>query len=369
MKLLVLVEDYPSNQNHTLMYVHVRNKFYYSKNIDVTVLNFRTQNDYEYENIKVISLNTYKKSKEKYDILICHAANLRHHYIFLNKYEKNFKNIIFFYHGHEILNINEVYPPNYKYVKPKDYKLLIYINNLLKCSLWRKKIQKLLYKSQLIFVSNWLYHRFLYYIHINPKYLENRYHIINNSVGKIFEEKSYDINSEKKYDFITIRGNAIDGSKYGIDIVTELAKSNPASKFLVIGKGEFYKHNEKPKNLEFIEKLLTHQEIVSYLNQSKCALLPTKQDTQGVMTCEVSTYGIPTITSNLEVCKEIFENVKNIRFIDNNNPNINLSKTLDELCKNIPYDKYEKFFAKNTIQKEIDLLEKLEKYGQNFEEK
>ena len=39
MKVLVLVEDYPSNTSKILMYVHVRNKYYMKKGMEVTVLN------------------------------------------------------------------------------------------------------------------------------------------------------------------------------------------------------------------------------------------------------------------------------------------------------------------------------------------
>ena len=358
MKVLVLVEDYPSENSHAMMYVHVRNKFYYKKNINVTVLNFSTNNDYEYENIKVISLKTYKEVNEKYDILICHAANLKHHYCFLTKYEKNFEKIVFFYHGHEILKISEVYPPNYKWIKTKNNKFIRDIYDKVKCILWKRKLNKLLYKSQLVFVSRWLYDRFLYYIHMNPKNLEKHVSIINNSVGSIFEEKSYNLETQKKYDFITIRGNAIDRGEKGIDIVTQLAESNPSNTFLVVGKGKFYQYNKKPENLEFLEKQLTHQEMLEYLNKSRCALLPTKQDTQGVMTCEVATYGIPTITSDIEVCKEIFSNMKNVKFINNSETNIKLGKILQELEQELDLDKHERFFAKNTIQKEVDLFNK-----------
>ena len=218
-----------------------------------------------------------------------------------------------------------------------------------------KELKKIINKSELIFVSNWIYHRFLYYVHMNPQILENHVHIINNSVGEIFEKKSYDVKSKKEYDFITIRGSALDKGKYGIDIVTELAKNNPKMKFLVVGKGEFYNHVEKPKNIEFINGYLKHGEMLDYLNKSRCALLPTRQDTQGVMTCEMATYGMPTITSDIEVCREIFANFTNVSLISNEG-NDKLDKIVDNLSKNLPYEKNETYFAKNTIQKEVELI-------------
>ena len=50
--ILVLVQNYPNNEGGVaLMYVHVRNKYYIQHNIDVTVLNFSSHNDYIIENI------------------------------------------------------------------------------------------------------------------------------------------------------------------------------------------------------------------------------------------------------------------------------------------------------------------------------
>lgn len=356
MKVLVLATDYPSDHGHELMYVHVRNKYYQKNGIDVTVLNFRADKDYEYENIKIITLNTYNNKNYKFDILISHASNVRNHYRFIKKYGKNFNRIIFFYHGHEILKLNEVYPDEYYWVKKSFIKKKFQnVYDSFKFRVWRRELEKNIYKSDLIFVSNWLYHRFLYYVRVNPKILEKHVHIINNSVGELFEKESYNIKAKKEYDFITIRGSALDKGKYGIDIVTNLANHNPKLKFLVVGKGNFYNFVKKPNNIEFLNSYLNHNEMLNYLNKSRCALLPTKQDTQGVMTCEMATYGIPTITSDIEVCREIFNGFDNVKLISNSGED-KLDDILKELCANAPYSKNEKYFAKNTIQKEVNLI-------------
>lgn len=360
MNVLVLVEDYPSDNSQALMYVHVRNKYYQKHGIGVTVLNFRCKCDYEYDGINVISLNSYKENIDKYNenILLCHAANIKHHYLFLNKYEKYFKKIIFFFHGHEILKLNEIYPKKYKWQKSQTMKRVFRsLYDRFKLLLWRKKLPKLLNKSHLIFVSNWLYERFLYYVHINPIKLEGHVSIINNSVGHTFEVENYDYKAVKKYDFITIRGNGLDGSKYGVDIVYNLAKKYSDLKFLIIGHGKFFDYNKKLENIEFIDKNLKHSEMINFLNDSRCAILPTRQDTQGVMTCEVATFGIPTITSNISVCREIFDGFENVRLINNDNiDEFNLSKILSDLEKNLPYQKNNKYFQENTINLEIEIF-------------
>ena len=117
MKALVLATNYPSEKGHDLMYVHVRNKYYQENGIEVVVLNFKTDIDYEYDQIRVISKKSYKKNNEKFDVLISHASNIKNHYLFIKKYEKRFTKIIFFYHGHEILKINENYPASYFWIK------------------------------------------------------------------------------------------------------------------------------------------------------------------------------------------------------------------------------------------------------------
>lgn len=356
MRVLVLAENYPSHNSHEMMYVHVRNKFYQKRKIDVTVLNFRADKEYEYDGIKVINNLIYSNREYKFDVLVSHASNLKHHYRFIKKYSNRFKRIIFFYHGHEVLKLSEVYPKDYPWVKTSWLKTKLRdIYDEFKFKVWRKELKRIIPKSELVFVSNWIYQRFLYYVHINPALLENHVHIINNSVGEVFEKENYDSKAKKEYDFITIRGSALDKGKYGIDIVTNLAKNNPKLKFLVVGKGEFYNHVEKPDNIEFINGYLKHEEMLSYLDRSRCALLPTRQDTQGVMTCEMATYGLPTITSDIEVCREIFDGFDNVRLISNDG-NTELEKILNDLVRGVPYKKNEKYFAKNTISKEVDLI-------------
>lgn len=56
-KILVLVQDYPNNNGGVaLMYVHVRNKYYIQHNIDVTVLNFSSVDDYVSLSVNISTL-------------------------------------------------------------------------------------------------------------------------------------------------------------------------------------------------------------------------------------------------------------------------------------------------------------------------
>ncbi len=360
MKVLVAVVDYPKPDGTvSLMFVHVRNKYYIQNGIDVTVLNFNCDSDYEFDGISVISLMHYKNNPEFYDILICHAANIRNHYRFLKKYHNNFPRFVFFFHGHEILKIPKVYPAPFPYMS-RWSGLRNFIQNrydTFKLFQWRKFFLRYKEKCHLVFVSNWLYNKFLDYTKIPKDKIADRTNIIHNSVGSIFEEHAYDPVCEKKYDFITIRP-CMDDSKYGIDIVNALAAYNPNLRFLVVGKGAFFNYNHKAPNLTWIERTLQHSEMLVLFNASRCGLLPTREDTQGVMACEMATYGLPLITSDIAICHEIFNEFPNVAFIKNDIP-IDLTDILNQLTAGVPYPPNDKYCYQNTVKKEIDLLKGL----------
>ena len=359
-KILVLVQDYPNNNGGVaLMYVHVRNKYYIQHNIDVTVLNFSSVDDYVIDNIRVITENTYKEKNIKYDVVVSHAANIKNHYRFLKKYDNRFEHMIFFFHGHEVVMLNEVYPKPYDYMK-KDSWIRVQAQNCydrFKLSLWHKYYKKVAYKSEFIFVSNWLHNEFQKYVKLSDDDLKGHVHIINNSVGKVFEENSYKYEGNKKYDFITIR-SYMDDSKYCVDLVDELAIKYPEYKFLIIGRGKYYKIHKVPSNVTWIDKFLSHDDIMEYINQSRCGLLLTREDTQGVMTCELAEYGIPVITSDIEVCREICGDLCNVKRIQNEIERVDLKSVYATLIENVPYRKQGKFSYHNTVKLEEDIIER-----------
>lgn len=356
MRLLVLATDYPQkNESTALMYIHTRNKYYVQNGIDVTVLNFKAKNNYTIDNVKVITLREYEKNNNSYDILVAHAPNLRNHYVFFKKYDRRFSTIVFFFHGHEVLKTSEIYPKPYSFRKTSS-KLSVITHRLYdicKLKIWKKYFIRNMPISHFVFVSKWMYDMFIKYVQIDPKLLQGRKHIIYNSVGKCFETNYYDPASKKNYDFITIRNN-LDGSKYAIDIVTKIALANSKYRFCVVGKGEFFNYFDKPDNLEWINKNLSHNEIIDYLNKSYCALMPTRADAQGVMACEIATFGIPIITSNIEVCREVFEGFRNVEYFDNESKETNIEILFKKIKKS--REKNTKYFAENTIGKEVKLF-------------
>lgn len=362
MKILVAVTDYSKpNKKDTHYFVQVRNLYYQKVGIDVSVLNFSAKEDYVVNGIQVYSLNSYIKHlrSENFNLLVCHAPNIRNHYIFLKKYENDFKRIVFFFHGHEVLDTGKVYSKPYDYVKDSSFisKLSRSAYDRLKLYLWKHYFMSLSYKSYFIFVSNWMKEEFYKWTKISDEYLSHRAFICYNSIGEVFEKEKYNVKGEKIYDFITIRSN-IDGSKYAIDIVNNLAFSNPKFKFLVVGKGDYFSYNEKAPNLIWKDELLNHCEIIECLNKSRCALMPTRTDAQGLMMCEMASFGVPVITSDIPVCLEVFFGFNNVRFINNEKQNTNLEVLLNELCSIDLNDINKKYYSINTVAKEVKLFEK-----------
>lgn len=355
-RVLVAVEDYVNLQNTVAhKFVHVRNIYYKSHGIDVTVLNFRAKENYKIDGIKVITSKEYSDKKEKYDILICHQANLKHHYLFLRKHKEEFKNLIFFFHGHEVLYINKVYSKPYEYMKNSWWKICLQnIYDNIKLRIWKRFYSSVAEKSKFIFVSKWMLDEFLKWVRIPYELIEKNTMITYNCIGKDFENSKFNVGKKKSFDFITIRSN-LDGSKYCIDIVNKLANKNPESKFLIIGKGEFFKHYSKSKNITWLNTTLNHKGIIRYLNESRCALMPTRTDAQGLMMCEMASIGMPLITSDIPVCHEVFSDFKNVKLIENDK-DYKLKIILKDLEKGLPYKISNKYFNCNTSEKELNLI-------------
>ncbi len=359
--VLVLSADYPDTTGRVpLMYVHTRNKYYIQHNIDVTVLNFHTDYNYVLDGIKVISLNSYENNLDTYDTLILHAANLRNHYRFLRKYEKRFSHLIFFFHGHEVLRMNKAYPKPYDFVEKNGYlhDMAQEIYDSFKLHIWRKYLPTIAPKSDFIFVSNWFFREFEKYMRLTKKDLLDHVHIIHNSVGKVFEENTYQFKNEKRYDFVTVR-SVMDNSKYCIDLVTKFARKYPQYLFLIIGCGNYFRFNKKPENVVWIDKVVKHQELLEYLNQSRCGLFPTRLDAQGVMMCELAAYGMPVITSDIDVCREVFDGVGHIELINNDINLTNLDQVYNRLISRMPYKKCNKFSYESTVKIEENLIKSL----------
>lgn len=361
MRLLILTAFYPiPDITHERMFVHVRNRYYQEHGARVTVLNFAAKDNYTIDGINVITLQEFEQRNIHYDIVISHSANVRNHYCFLKKYEKEFEHLVFFFHGHEASIFAKDYPKPYKFTK--DGKIIKRTCQLFydhfKLNLWRPFYKKLAKKSQYVFVSDYFYKRVQKNLRITPADLSGHCHVIHNSIGSFFENKDYEMKTDKKYDYISIRSN-LDAPKYGVDQYIELANKYPENRFLLIGKGEIFDYFEKPQNMEWINHTLSHEEMLGYLNNARCGIMLTRSDTQGVMTCEMASIGMPIISSDIEVCHEILSCFPNVALVPNDVEKIELNSIYEKLALGLPYDKCKKYYAEETIQKEMKLFQSL----------
>ena len=154
---MVLTTKYPKeNETVAMMYVHTRNKYYVANGIDVTVLNFGASQGYEIDGVNVITKEEFRKSSYHYDILVSHSPNLKHHYLFLNKYAEDFGQMVFFFHGHEVLKRTDIYPPPYPYVKQSRLSFLNGIYDTFKLGVWNRFFSSNYKKCHFVFVSQWM---------------------------------------------------------------------------------------------------------------------------------------------------------------------------------------------------------------------
>lgn len=362
MKIVVITEHYPKENFVGDMFVHVRCKHYLKNSgVDLTVVGVSAKDSYQYEGVNVITLKTFleKCKTEKFDVLVIHSPLYSVLKCFIKDCEESFKKIIFVFHGYEALRVDKVYPKPFPYMKPPLLKRLRRILSEYKKLYGLRKLCRILEdKLHYVFVSNWMQQAFAKWTKI--KVAREKSCVIYNCIGEEFLTHSFKEKMEKNYDFLSIR-SSFDGSKFCVDIVTELAEKYPNYKFCLIGKGNYFDYNKKPENLDVVNASLTHKEVIDYCNNAKCALMPTRQDTFGVMTCEMATFGMPTITSDIAVTKEVFNNFQNVIFVENVVSRIDLEEVYNKAI-NIPIPPKNKTYSmENTSFKELELFKEIVK--------
>lgn len=147
----------------------------------------------------------------------------------------------------------------------------------------------------------------------------------------------------------------LDRSVYCVDLLCRIAEHNPEMSFLLIGKGRYFEYHEKPRNITWVNSYLNHEQILHYINRSKCALMLTRRDTQGVMACELATYGIPLVTSGLPICHEIFDGFNNVSFVSNYEID---SIDFRQCVFSLSQGKNTKYMESQTMNKELELINK-----------
>ncbi|NAR82144.1 glycosyltransferase [Acinetobacter haemolyticus] len=314
MKILVLVQDYPSLEKpYAMSYVHSRNIEYKKAGHEVKIISFSTLKAYLHDSLEVSLFD--KALLEWSDIIVSHAPNVKNHVRALRGVEH--KKIVFFFHGHEVLNQYGDYPKPYAWKKVQLTKiLLIKCYDFFKIKILHQFLKHISGKNKigLIFVSEWMKRQFIKNIKLIPDQL-GLTKTIPNACNSVFLESTYQFDSKNKLgDCITIR--PLDDSKYAVDLVVEAALNNPEKIFHIYGKGSYFDFNKKPENIFVINQFIQQKDIPDLLNKYKIAFMPTRYDAQGVMVCEMATYGIPVVTTDFEVCVEMLSDFSNVSFVN-----------------------------------------------------
>lgn len=351
-KVLILSQAYPSEDNiYNNSFVHSRNIEYLKLGIQVDVINFLAQESYTYERINVFT----KKSKidvSAYDAVVSHAPNIKNHYIFIKKKLNKIKSLVFVFHGHEALYVHDYYPKPYPWEGEESFTKvkLRYAYDFIKLKLLKSLMKNT--KSKSIFVSNWMKSEGFKCLGIKNE-SEVNYKIINNPINFAFYNNSYKPEEEKLADYIAIR--PLKGSKYAVDLVVEFAKNNPGQSFHIYGKGPLFDNIIKPENITVFSNFIEQKNIPELLNKYSAAIIPTRLDAQGVMMCEMVSYGMPTIVSDLPVCHEMLDGFENCTFIANDNFSTTKNESLH--LKSLEDKKIiEKFAPQILAEKEIEYI-------------
>ena len=351
MKILILAQDYPSeNHPYAMAYVHSRNIEYLKLGHNIKVINFSGLTQYTFEKVDVYPFS-YELLNEA-DVILSHAPNIRNHFKVLKKLKN--KKICFFFHGHEVLHKYGDYPPAYPWRREKQLKkIALYLYDLLKIRLVGKYMKKLSTTNQIasIFVSQWMKQQFIKNVKLEPSSL-GKATIIPNACNSIFFKSQYSFDQKNKLaDYITIR--PLDDSKYAIDLVLNFAKKNPDKSFHIYGKGSYFNFNEKPKNIEVFNQFIQQKDIPELLNKYSFAIMPTRYDAQGVMVCEMATYGIPVITTDFSVCIEMLSDFNNVMFFKESDFS---NMKSDEFCLQDKNNINKKFSPERLIKDELDFI-------------
>lgn len=348
-KILIIVEDYPSEQKpYAMSYVHSRCLEYISKGINIDVINFSSSGNYVFEGVMV---NAYSDSIDcsQYDVVVSHAPNIRNHVFNLLKHMSEIKSLVIYFHGHEVLYINDFYPKPYSWSsKNLTSKIFQSLYDRFKIIVLRFFLFHYKDKVKVIFVSDWM--KSVTHQCFGTTLPNIRQYVINNPAHASFLKFKYTPVKLDEMKFITIR--PLDDSKYAIDLVVKVAKNNPQCQFDIYGRGDYFLHNDKPSNVNVINKFIHQNDLPLLLNNYSCALMPTRLDAQGVMVCEMASLGMPVITSNIEVCREIFTGFDNVILVGNNDFDLlDLSKlNLTSTKLNFQFD------TSSIVEKEIEVF-------------
>jgi glycosyltransferase involved in cell wall biosynthesis len=358
MRVLIMTSAYPSGEKpYNLAYVHSRVLHYQQRGWQTQVLSFSAVQPYIFEGVEVSSEDSLDPSSS-YDLVIAHAPNLRHHLRWLMTHAQRWRKMLWVIHGHEVLIQKDYYPPPYPWdPKNKPWRRVIeHAYDHLKVRILGQLIPRWLQRRQLhvIFVSQWIREQFERCVPLPQGIMAGHYTIVPNNLHPAFLNHQRTSQMPFYADFVTIR--PLDELRYSIDVVSELARRYPQFRFDVYGTGRYFEFHPPPPNLTWHQRFLVQAEIPALLDHYRAALMPTRFDTQGVMSCEMASLGMPILTADMAICQEMLGRFQRARFFKTDPLTIDLPALLAE-AEAAPVGPLDYFHDQHTILREIEVIQ------------
>ncbi len=373
---LVVTPDYPSENNkYATAFVHSRVKKYAEAGLKVEVFKVNRRiwgkplhgEKYNYENIDVECGNLHELKQKiinnNYKKILVHFGYKSVISLILSVTKET--PIIIWFHGSDIISWRR---RTYNLTKSNCLRFFVYsFLNVFQRKFLKKIFTK--YPNQIypVFVSKWLHEVGEEDIGLKGK-IKN-YNIIPNIIDEdlfVYQKKII----EDRFNFLTIR--SFDTRKYANDMVTEaiikLANKSFFSQlhFTICGKGKMWNNLTKPlkkyKNVELNNNFFNHKEIVDLHKQHGVMLMPSRQDTHGISTCEGMSSGLVAISSNNSAipeyvpsnCSYLIETVDDIvnaieDIYNNKDKYLDYSQKSAEFIRN-------KCSSKIVIKKELEII-------------
>ncbi len=352
-KVLILCSGYPSlSTPYNCTWAHIRNRYYLENGLDIDVVITSDDVAYCIDGVSVInhSVMFERINNQEYDLVISHSPNIRQHLPILMKV-KNTK-IMLFMHGTESMWLNYDYPKPYDYESQSCIKRFTRdVYDFVKFKALKWFVNKNRNNIHIVFVSNWMKDMFEKNVMNTDGY---QYSVVNNSINKEFIKRPHSLSNNIMADFVTLR--RLDHSKYAIDLVCSFANANPQYSFHIYGQGWYFDYNNKPANVTVFDTHIKQDEIPDLLNHYRYALMPTRCDAQGVMVCEMATFGMPVITSDIPVNQEMFNEFENVTLLKNSqfNHRLNISELLN--LSTLNNRNTSRFSHETTLSQEVSVI-------------
>jgi glycosyltransferase involved in cell wall biosynthesis len=357
-RILAICQDYPNPRAKDITgFVHTRNICYRRLGHHVDVLSFAARASYAWDGISVLcERDLSAETIASYDVCVFHAPNLRNAMRLLFVYRKSFRRVCLVIHGHEFLNWYTYLPKPFVFDRTPLKRLKRMIQKYydrVKLRVWAWFFKRLRESTfGVIFVSQWMKEHAERGMKIRFDDLKLKSAIIHNPINPVFVESVYRPPAAPRADFVTVR--SFDNPKYAVDLVVEIARLNPQYTFHLYGQGRYFDYLPAPPNLSVFKEKFKQPDLPPLFSKYRCGLLPTRQDTQGVLMCEMAAFGMPLLTSDLDICKEMVGSFKNVGFISNET----LSRKLEIPPPNETPDA-SKFSLANTVEKEVEFWKAL----------